>query len=171
MYLYIVACYPGQFGDDCQYNCSSCRHGSVCDENSRNCLCTPGWDGVICNEPCAQVTTNQYKWILYVPNVSQGGGGDNIILIYLVRQISLRHMCLKGSCTFTSLTHWESEIWTLKIHSSKNKAHQFLHIPSKWHPNPKTTYLNDIRKANLFIQKFFNKIGLDCFAGLLWGGL
>lgn len=52
------ACYPGTFGEDCEYTCDNCLHGSKCSESSKGCECKPGWMGTICELECEEVMTN-----------------------------------------------------------------------------------------------------------------
>ena len=79
-FSYFVECVPGNFGPDCEFNCDSCMNGAVCDNRRKGCDCRPGWQGLLCNETCPQVSD-----VYHVANckLQQGffTGEDNSLLI------------------------------------------------------------------------------------------
>ncbi|XP_017136793.1 protein draper isoform X6 [Drosophila miranda] len=44
-------CRTGYYGENCDKVCR-CLNNSSCDPDNGNCICSPGWTGVDCNEPC-----------------------------------------------------------------------------------------------------------------------
>ena len=51
-----AGCLPGTFGEDCKLTCESCLNGADCNFNLNGCDCAPGWFGLVCDEPCPQVS-------------------------------------------------------------------------------------------------------------------
>lgn len=48
----IQACPPGYIGPGCRMTCDDCQNGARCDIRIGQCLCSPGWTGILCNDPC-----------------------------------------------------------------------------------------------------------------------
>ena len=49
----ISACEDGQYGIDCEYNCT-CENGAICDPVTGECTCGMGWQGDSCDIPCPE---------------------------------------------------------------------------------------------------------------------
>ena len=45
-----VGCDVGAFGPNCEFICSDCQNGALCNFKQDACNCPPGWTGLICNE-------------------------------------------------------------------------------------------------------------------------
>ncbi|XP_072042769.1 uncharacterized protein [Amphiura filiformis] len=46
--LIVRACETDRWGVSCQFTCSRCYNGGICDERSGECICAPGFSGVFC---------------------------------------------------------------------------------------------------------------------------
>jgi len=47
----VSACSKERYGSRCQHQCL-CENGAPCDPNTGRCLCSPGWVGATCSQPC-----------------------------------------------------------------------------------------------------------------------
>ena len=52
----VPACILGTFGPECIYTCSNCQNGAMCNEEKDACMCTAGWQGILCDKPCDEVS-------------------------------------------------------------------------------------------------------------------
>ncbi|XP_072041264.1 tyrosine-protein kinase receptor Tie-1-like [Amphiura filiformis] len=46
--LVVRACGARKWGNNCEFNCSRCYNGGVCEERSGECVCAPGFSGQRC---------------------------------------------------------------------------------------------------------------------------
>ena len=46
----LLACPPGYIGPGCRLTCDDCRNGARCDIRNGQCLCPPGWTGILCDD-------------------------------------------------------------------------------------------------------------------------
>src|SRR5690606_8510068 len=61
---YCDECASDFFGDECQYECDACVHGS-CATTDDSCWCGPGWDGTLCGQ-CAMITFSSFCFLCYL---------------------------------------------------------------------------------------------------------
>lgn len=50
-FLFISACPPGRYGNNCSETCL-CQNDGICDPVSGSCQCGLGWTGDMCDAPC-----------------------------------------------------------------------------------------------------------------------
>ncbi|XP_077861430.1 uncharacterized protein LOC144341632 [Saccoglossus kowalevskii] len=54
MRLIVRRCPNGKYGDTCLLNCPTCHSGGICNADTGECICPPGFTGDDCNTGCAQ---------------------------------------------------------------------------------------------------------------------
>ncbi|XP_069487022.1 angiopoietin-1 receptor [Ambystoma mexicanum] len=50
--LIVRRCGAGKWGPQCNFDCSQCRNNGICNENSGECICPPGFMGITCEMAC-----------------------------------------------------------------------------------------------------------------------
>nr|XP_054765255.1 angiopoietin-1 receptor-like [Lytechinus pictus] len=48
MILHVIRCPPNLWGPECEHNCMECLNGGMCDVDSGQCVCPPGFNGTTC---------------------------------------------------------------------------------------------------------------------------
>ncbi|XP_006815883.2 tyrosine-protein kinase receptor Tie-1-like, partial [Saccoglossus kowalevskii] len=54
MRLIVRRCPNGKYGDTCLDNCPTCYNGGICNADTGECICPPGFTGDDCNTGCAR---------------------------------------------------------------------------------------------------------------------
>uniref|UniRef100_A0ABM0MF46 Angiopoietin-1 receptor-like n=1 Tax=Saccoglossus kowalevskii TaxID=10224 RepID=A0ABM0MF46_SACKO len=54
MRLIVSSCPNGKYGDTCLHNCPTCYNGGICNADTGECICPPGFTGDDCNTGCAR---------------------------------------------------------------------------------------------------------------------
>ncbi|XP_006812333.2 uncharacterized protein LOC102801023 [Saccoglossus kowalevskii] len=52
MRLIVRSCPNGKYGDTCLFNCPTCYNGGICNADTGECICPPGFTGDDCNTGC-----------------------------------------------------------------------------------------------------------------------
>ncbi|XP_077972532.1 uncharacterized protein LOC144427337 [Styela clava] len=50
--IIVRPCDEKRYGDSCQYDCTQCKNGGICDLKDGSCICPPGFGGPTCEKLC-----------------------------------------------------------------------------------------------------------------------